>query len=398
MKKANLLINEIAQEEDILTAFSLYYNNIEILKDFEIILSRNKSINDIPFPLKTKNIEEKAYLRNAFKYNGIFFLDEKTVIEMMQGKKVKIPYDYSVSLDSNMISYLDRSVKRNFSKVPKEFLNAITYLIKEDVNFDGLEYLMENYKGVKENKKEIKENLISYEILKNIDKEALFNYKLIVPNISMKEIEEKANQEYQMWLEILERKEFKSIIKQYNLCYLLLLKMCQIELQHKNKSLENKLEIFLEFMQKDLGFLCIKELLIAKNHFQKGNNMLFFRKIQKGSKKILKDLKNMSWDLFHIRRIEQNRSFFNKDNYYIPLFFTFDKGLMEIIDITRLYTLIYNKKDRTSASTYSDFLEQRDFFINSKLEKYFTKEKAEERTPCKSIDAMITSLEKYFTE
>ena len=396
MKEEYLLINELVQAEDILEAFNFYYKNIESVKDFEIILSRKKSINTMPIPLKTKNIDDKAYLRNFFKYSGIFFLDEKTVIEMMKGEKVNINYDYSVSLDSNMISYLDRSVKRKFSKVPDEFLDAIIYLIKEDINFDALEYLMENYKAAKEKRKEIKENLISYQILKNIDEEALFNYRLIIPNISMKEIIEKTEEEYQSWLKILENKEFKIIIKLYNLCYLLLLKMCQIQLQHKNKSLENKLEMFLEFMQEDLGVLCVKELLIANLYFQKGNNMSFFRKIQKGSKKILVDLKNMSWDLFHIRRIEQNRLFFNDNSYYIPLFFTFDKGLMELIDITKLSALVYNKKDKSITPFYNDIIEQENFKITPKLEKYFTKTKRAERKPYKEFEKLIDDLEKYF--
>ena len=71
----------------------------------------------------------------------------------------------------------------------------------------------------------------------------------------------------------------------------------------------------------------------------------FFSKIKKGNKNIIKNLKNMAWDIFHIHNTINNLSIQTNKiiDITIPLFVTYDKRLKDILPIYKLKAAAFIK-------------------------------------------------------
>ncbi|MGI4802347.1 MAG: hypothetical protein ACRYG8_51605 [Janthinobacterium lividum] len=146
----------------------------------------------------------------------------------------------------------------------------------------------------------------------------------------------------------------KMILRQQEIMYCLLLKMTEIQFRMKGRSPVAKTAEMIAFMDRELATLFGRELLVAARFFQLGSKLEFFRKVQKNRVDLPKTLKNMAWDLWHIRQVEMGLSF-RPDHgarYHFPAILTFDKGLGEIIDLCSLSMCIM-APDRTMQPIYT---------------------------------------------
>ena len=75
------------------------------------------------------------------------------------------------------------------------------------------------------------------------------------------------------------------------------------------------------------------EIAMAYDYYHNSENTVsFFRKIQKNQNNLIKSIKNMAWDLFHITiTIRQCLVKQTETNLTIPYFATYDKGLSKIL-------------------------------------------------------------------
>ena len=77
----------------------------------------------------------------------------------------------------------------------------------------------------------------------------------------------------------------------------------------------------------------LPELAMAYDYYNNSENTVsFFKKIQKNQDDLIKSIKNMAWDIFHITfTIRQCLVRLDETNLMIPYFATYDKGLSKIL-------------------------------------------------------------------
>lgn len=395
MKNKELrIIEKICKADSKLESFELFLGAKDILEDWYIIFSSEHEKTEIPELLLSKNITQDSYLCNILEGNTIFVLSKAMVESMIRQDNKPFNIDYSIAFDTQFTSYLKRTVFNNASLVPDSFIETLDYVIKNELNFDPFEYLYENIPAVFNKDELIFDTLLAYDILKTIDMDIYRKNKEIIsylPDNLLKEIVDSELDETIITL----MNVAKSIYDIYQLSYALLLKMVEIQFKHQNKSKVKKLEMLLNLMQEKLGKVCIRELIIADTYFDKGQKLKFFRKIQKGSKKNIKDLKNMAWDLFHIHQMERNFCImsYQTEDFSIPLFLTFDKGLSEIIQLCSINTIAYNKKDMTILPFYKAISKLEEMMNVEILKTYFLEETKEKRIITSNLKNIIIELE-----
>lgn len=170
--------------------------------------------------------------------------------------------------------------------------------------------------------------------------------------------------------------------------------MCNIQLQHKNRSLKQKMIELCDFMNVELCVMMQPELILAKYYFEQGQKCSFFGKIQKNNEKILDSIRNMAWDLFHLRMLEEGCiiRMNNKADANIPYFCTYDQRLLNVKDCYELKSIAINYRTGEKIPFYSKTEE-----IVEYLQKYGTQEQLVARMstrPDVNIMNVIDLLEK----
>ena len=133
--------------------------------------------------------------------------------------------------------------------------------------------------------------------------------------------------------------------RQYLSYYLSLLVMADIVLNNKGLTLLQKEEKYAEVFHYKVGLISEREANLAKLFFVYGTKVSFFGKIQKGNKNIIKDIKNMAWDVFHINNtihnicIQSNKMI----DFTMPYFITYDRRLKEILPIYKINSAAFVK-------------------------------------------------------
>ena len=132
-------------------------------------------------------------------------------------------------------------------------------------------------------------------------------------------------------------------------------KMSEIQLTHSKWPLEKKMNALLEFMNNEACRMMQPELNLAKLYFTDGNAHGFFGKIHSANKNILEQLKNMAWDLMHLRFMDYSCTMFNskKGDVLIPYFFTYDRRLQHIRSCYSLKTLAINTRSHAVIPIYA---------------------------------------------
>ena len=85
-----------------------------------------------------------------FNTEKLFFLDDELLSEMEQyeHRNVTFPIDYSIMLDTNFASYIQKFVKGKWSSLNNDILRSIDSLLRYDFRYDYNYYLIENYYNV----------------------------------------------------------------------------------------------------------------------------------------------------------------------------------------------------------------------------------------------------------
>ena len=389
-------IEAIFKADTLLESFDIFKKNQELLEDCKFMFAE-KGKSNIPEHAQKRYFSDGSAIFNIFCDERIIFLDKKVVQAIMRSVDASINLDYSVSIDTQGISYLEPYLtNEKCDRLPKDFDEVFNYLVKNNVNIDPMPYIIENIPNIKEKDKiqRIREKLNAYEILKNIDLEKYKKNNIIVSKKSKEEIDKEIFFDIEFMIEMNKNKN-KEIDKHYRLRYCLLLKMILIKLRSK-KSQYKKLGEFIEFCHSELYTLSLREIIIANKYYQEGQNLTFFGKIQKNRKNLIDEIKNMAWDLYHVSEMERNFERFSQENYYyFPSFLTFDKRLIEIIELYSLKAIcISGNNDIYPAYDMSNFIEL--IKENSDLEKYITDEAKEIRDSKRetvNISNIINDLE-----
>lgn len=372
------LTNQISQLTSFADMFDFYLLNRSVLKDWTFIVSTKEPNNmDLYDGLeKISGIRERLF--TPFSNGRVSIINDRILQRCLSNDDSRARTFRCVSFDTQTVSYIERYYKKG--TVSYEGFETVIQLLKSgDLGVDHIPYTIENLMFDISRKDSVERTLFAYEML----------------------VGENAGNEKVCWqqaraiVSMYEKEEFEfpfEIKEQYKMIYLSLLKMSQIQLEHQKESVEKKLKIFVEFITTKLYRIMQPEINLAKVYFSKGSNCGFFGKIHKGNKNVLEQLKNMTWDLMHLRFMDYSSMMFDatEGDALIPYFFTYDKRLQDIRECYSLQALAINPHTYSVFPIYVMVEGIRDI-----LQEHCTFGKHKERmrqTP--KVDTLINECEK----
>lgn len=325
------LLKQISDAKNFDDAYYLYYDNLDLLLDVTFIKVNNGDEGtfipvDLYKPFESiENISENLY--SPFyggKVNFVSGMSTQRIHNITMSQR-------NVSLDVNTVSYIRTMADGRIDKLPSKHIKDLIrniLIIKNASSFDYLPYILENYVFSPSNEERIMQTVKSVERYFYPDDE-WYNLQC-AENIKLVLKEDKA---------------IEQVKKDYSIGYALLLLICYINFKFYKMKILQKLENFCLYMDKMFFIFRDPFVEIAFNFFERGNQYRFFKKIQRNSKTIDKDLKNMAWDVFHLWSLEAACSTEDMGaDLLIPYFYCFDKGLLELKECFDLETLFVNQR------------------------------------------------------
>ena len=110
----------------------------------------------------------------------------------------------------------------------------------------------------------------------------------------------------------------------------MLLAICFVQLQYPKLTAKQKLEMLFSLLDIDSYELCRPMTELAYDYYKGCGGEYFFRKIQSKAKNIVKEIKNMAWDIFHLKSLEWEYVLYDSiADINFPYFCTYDAGILE---------------------------------------------------------------------
>ena len=321
--------------------FDLYLFNRNILKDWTFIVATTEKNNmDLYEGLNgISGIRERMF--TPFANGRVSIINDKILKRCLTQNDSRARIFRCVSFDTQTVSYIERYYKKG--SVPYKGFEAVIHLLQgRGIGVDYVPYTIENLMFDTSRKSSVEQTLFAYEMMcgENAGDEKICR--------------DHAQSIISMYEE--EKLKFLTELKtQYKMIYLSLLKMSQIQLECGNMPVEKKLQLFIDFIVTKLCRMLQPEINLAKVYFTMGSSCGFFGKIQISNKNILNQLKNMTWDLMHLRFMDYSSMFFDiqKGDALIPFFFTYDKRLLDIRECYNLQALAINPYSCSTIPIYT---------------------------------------------
>jgi len=369
------LLKQISNERNFDNAFYLFYNNLDLLLELTFIkVNYGEEGTFIPVNLyqpfvSVENIEENLY--SPF-YGGKVNFVSGAITQRIKNRSMT---QRNVSLDVNTVSYIRTMADGNIENLSSDHIKDLIKnidVIKKVSSFDYFPYIFENYVFSPVNEERILKTVKSVEhyFYPNEERMQLRYYAMVKSFFSNKEL-------------------INQIKKDYYIGYALLLTICYINFKFSKMKTIQKVENFCLYMDKVLFLFREPFVEIAYNFFEYGNQYRFFKKIQTNAKNILKDLKNMAWDVFHLWYLEASCSTEDEGaDLFVPYFYCFDKGLLELKECFDLETLFVNKRTGERICFY-----HKHSYPIEIIEKYMNIEKEKIRRENFSYENIMTQIE-----
>lgn len=331
------VVADIGNADSVEEAYELYRLFSPLIKDYKFVLAAEKGAK--PGFATNRIFSAGAAVRSLFKTDRVLVLDIDTLLEMETTGQSTYPIDYSISLDTQALSYLEPYMTgRSVSAIPKDFKEVFEFIARADVYVDPMPYLMENLRNLDDPvaADKIFGKLRAYEILRTIDEDWLGSRDIVRSVLSEQELSRRAQEHIsRMYLDRSHHAAMNALTFRHQFQYCCLLKMVSIQLNSSKENVNEKVMAFLEFSHSQLATMTGRETALARAYFERGQNLAFFGKIQKKRPDILKQLDNMAWDLLHIRQLEEVLTLPSPmgGRYFFPALLTFDKRFIEVIDL-----------------------------------------------------------------
>ena len=371
------LMTQMSQLNSFAEMFDFYMLNRSILKDWTFIVATKEPNNmDLYAGLEdVSGIKERLF--TPFANGRVSVINNRILQRCLNNNDSRARIFRCVSFDTQTVSYIERYYKNGIA--PYEGFEAVVHLLKGgELGVDYIPYTTENLLFDLERKDSVEETLFAYEMM-------------VGENAGNRKV---CRKQARSIVSMYEKEGFEfpfGIKEQYKMIYLSLLKMSQIQLDHSKLLVEKKLKMFVEFITTKLCRIMQPEINLAKVYFSKGSRCGFFGKIHTSNKNVLEQLKNMTWDLMHLRFMDYSSMMFNakKGDALIPYFFTYDKRLQDIRECYNLRALAINPYNYSVFTNYV----MADGILDI-LQEYCTLEKHKERMSQKpNIDLLIAECE-----
>ena len=279
-----------------------------------------------------------ASIRSLFNTERVVVLDTETVREMRSGKAT-YPIDYSISLDTQAVSYLEPFINGKASaSLPSDMKEVFDFIARDDVSVDPIPYMLENVHNLCDQAAadRIYAKLRIYEILRTLDTQWLQSRGEVRSVLSEQDLTKHAQEHIARMFADRDNETFvKGLTFRYQFVYSHLLKMTLIQMSSPKTSVAKRMLQFLEFCDSRMATMNGRETALARTYFERGQDLTFFGKIQKGKPDLFQLLGGMTWDLWHVRQLEEAMTFkpARQARYFFPALLTFDKRLVEVIDL-----------------------------------------------------------------
>ncbi|MGG7177209.1 hypothetical protein ACQPU1_06450 [Clostridium paraputrificum] len=302
------------------------------------------------------NSNESSFIP-YFESGKLYFMDDNLLEEMIEseGKEIVFPIDYSIMLDTNYSSYIDKFVNnKDLSSLDNNIFSTIDILIREDFRYDYIFYIIENYKNTFYNSQlgnvlsetELKagywQNLVSLEMFKNIDKEEYCTKGKIKYNISKLEAQLIVDGFFSdVCSSQIGKEAMENFLIIHKSLVLFLIGVIRIRFQSK-KSYHHKIKELFEYMHNTIGVFFQREMIIAHKYFINPQNVQLINKVNKNMTKenLLKSIENFAWDFASPRIMEFFLNTRGEGRYLIPFFLSNDKNLRDLLKMFRVKGVI----------------------------------------------------------
>ena len=289
-----------------------------------------------------KTFSSGAAIRSLFQSERVLVLDHNSVAAP-EGD-YEYAYDYSISLDTSAVSVLKPFIDGR-KRVPGDIAEVIEFLTSNHVSFDPLPYVFENLANLDRGipaAERIYDKALGYETLATADLDYLKQTGTLRSKLDPDSLAKRAAHVVAtMYDENSSRGFVDEMNRLRRTMYALLLKMAVIQIRDPRRSLKKKLGALLSFCDQDLATMHLRELLLAKEYFERGQGLGFFSRVHKnynGDRSLFEVLENMAWDVYHLRHLELAMGISRSPDarYFFSGLLTFDKDLIEILDLCSL--------------------------------------------------------------
>ena len=315
----------------------------------------------LPSCIRKYTKEPLDYLVPYFKSESLYFIDDEMLRSIFQKGTNRFIIDYTVMFDTNMASYIYRLVRGEpVGDVQDKLLKLVDELLRDDLNFDFLFYLVENIKIILPRAdfkaktklkfwlsldKEFRDNLCSLHLFASIDCKEY--KKTLNPKFTVSHFKAVRNAIDSAYTFYFERKNMIDEFMLLQRCLLLnLIGMVRIQ-EESNQKERNKMKNYLYFMHSTVGAYMDREAVIAHKYFISRDNLPILSKIQKRceTKVLLQRLDNIAWDMAVPRIMEKliASGLGSEGQYFVPLFLSFDKNLKKMLKMHSIKGAIYNR-------------------------------------------------------
>lgn len=353
-----IAVTSVANADSLSEALQAYDDYLGLIPDWKFVIASNRGA--VPGLSVNRTFSDGSVVRGLFGTSAVLLLDPTTRQDMESGREAVIPVDYSISLDSQALSYLAPYLRGKTSRLAGDFHEIFSFISNEHVFVDPIPYMLENLPNVlvKEKAEKIKQRLAGYEVLRTMDGPYFHKTGQIQSTVSDMDQQKGIDDLLSRMVHDASNPELmETLLNRHASLYATLLKMAVIQLRNPKRSLVSKLDEFMEFLDKTMQTIFARETVVAAEFFTRGRDLEFFAKIQKSPvtrlPELLDALKNMAWDLLHIRHVEGASTIEGavsqlekpSPRYFFPSLLTCDKRFIEIIDLYPLKSYAYQKSE-----------------------------------------------------
>ena len=310
-------------------AIQIYAANFNHVQEYSFIFPHPEGNNYVQ-KFRNLNLNDLDVIY-FFGSETLYCLNSRSFTSIMLMEDYELKIASLVSLDTKIQSYLYRNYIDNKNTIPDNIGEIQKIIDSRRCMVDGLAYMLENTLFNPEflNSQIYKDNTYAFETYFFKNKKEAESYSKEILDYDNRFV----NTEFSNWFR-----------HQYLLYYLELLVMTDININHRNLTLYQKELSFVKYFHEQIGILSDRDTNLAKLFFNYGTNIKFFGKIRRGRNDIIKNLKNMAWDIFHLQNTFNNLFIIPESvDFIIPFFISYDQRLKDIAPIYKLKSAAFIK-------------------------------------------------------
>ena len=142
----HILVAEIANANSTDKAISAYTSFGTLLPDWKFVFASDKG--PVPGFAVNRTFSDGSVVRGLFSSTNVVVLDREIHRAMVANATVTFPFDYSIALDTQALSYLAPYIEGKTTSLAKDFHEIFRFIARGDVYVDPIPYITENLPNI----------------------------------------------------------------------------------------------------------------------------------------------------------------------------------------------------------------------------------------------------------